>query len=143
MTLIESVAKIAIFNEKAEILVLRRSDTHPSRPHWTDMPGGLANSGESENHTVVREAQEETGITLNPSDIKLFYTEAEYYSEIGKSVNKLFYFVSLEKTPAVKISWEHESYEWCTLDQLLARDDLQEFYRDGIKYAINHDLFTF
>ena len=66
---IQTGAAIIIRNENGEILLQERTD----RDKW-GLPGGCQDLGEDLRNTAVREAYEETGIKLNPNDIKLIDT---------------------------------------------------------------------
>ena len=66
---IQTGSAIIIRNEKGEILLQERTD----RNKW-GFPGGCQDLGEDLRETAVREAYEETGIKLNPKEIKLIDT---------------------------------------------------------------------
>ena len=66
---IQTGAAIIIRNEKGQILLQERTD----RDKW-GLPGGCQDLGEDLRFTAVREAFEETGIKLDPNDIKLIDT---------------------------------------------------------------------
>ena len=66
---IQTGAAIIIRNENGQILMQERTD----RNKW-GLPGGCQDLGEDLRVTAVREAYEETGIKLNPNDIKLIDT---------------------------------------------------------------------
>ena len=66
---IQTGAAIIIRNEEGQILLQERTD----RNKW-GLPGGCQDLGEDLRTTAVREAYEETGIILNPKDIKLIDT---------------------------------------------------------------------
>ena len=66
---IQTGSAIIIRNEKGEILLQERTD----RNKW-GLPGGCQDLGEDLRETAVREAYEETGIKLNPKEIKLIDT---------------------------------------------------------------------
>ena len=66
---IQTGAAIIIRNEKGQILLQERTD----RDKW-GLPGGCQDLGEDLRITAVREAFEETGIKLDPEDIKLIDT---------------------------------------------------------------------
>ena len=134
-------AKLVVLNEKSEVLALRRSDTHPRKPHWTDLPGGIVEVGEPELAAVVRELVEETGIVIDIETCTLFYGRTHMLPS-GRSFTKLVYKVHLDHTPDVKLSYEHESYEWCTIDDLMAREDLEGGERHAIEYALEHNLLS-
>ena len=66
---IQTGAAIIIRNENGEILLQERTD----RDKW-GLPGGCQDLGEDLRVTAVREAYEETGIKLDPNEIKLIDT---------------------------------------------------------------------
>jgi len=131
--------KIFVFNEKDEILVLRRSETHPHKPHHTDLPGGIIEPNEHEQTAALRELKEETGLEVDEKLANIFYADTSMFPS-GNSLTMLMYHIRLDHTPDVTISWEHESYEWCSSDKLLAREDLEEPERRGLEYALANDL---
>lgn len=132
--------KVVIFNEKGEVLALRRSETHPRKPHHTDLPGGLIEPGEYELLAAAREVQEETGITVDANNCILFFGDTHVLPS-GNSLTMMLYYVRFDHTPEVVISWEHESYEWCEVQELLTRDDLEQPERNAIQYGIRLELF--
>ena len=66
---IQTGAAIIIRNQDGQILLQERTD----RDKW-GLPGGCQDLGEDLRVTAVREAFEETGIKLDPNDIKLIDT---------------------------------------------------------------------
>lgn len=134
-------AKLFVFNEKEEVLVLRRSKTHPTNPHCTDLPGGLIESHEYEVAAALRELQEETALTADENTCELFYATTVPLPS-GNSLTMLMYKIHFDNTPDVTISWEHESYEWCSIAELLDRQDLDQPERTGVEYALKQGLFT-
>ena len=66
---IQTGAAIIIRNENGQILLQERTD----RDKW-GLPGGCQDLGEDLRNTAVREAYEETGIRLDPEEIKLIDT---------------------------------------------------------------------
>ncbi len=132
--------KTFIFNDEGKVLVLRRSETHPRKPHHTDLPGGLVEQGEYELIGMAREVHEETGISLDANICKLFYAHT-WIVPSGRSLSMLLYQAHFDHTPDVTISWEHESYEWLSLEALLERQDLEDTERQSIEYAMKNNLF--
>lgn len=137
-----AVAKMLLLDEKNRALMLRRSEyrEHPEKSHTPDLPGGLVDPGESEHQAVVRELQEEAGITIDPNDVLLGYAETKFYEPKQESVSKLFYVARVAGTPEVTVSWEHESYEWCPIDSFLQTYEFSPFYAEAITYLIEHNL---
>ena len=134
-------AKVVILNKDGEVLALRRSDTHPRKPHQIDLPGGLIEKGEFELLGAVREVQEETGILLDANQCALYYADtSKPHHEVVLTM--LMYFAKFDTTPSVTISWEHESYEWLPIADLLTCDDLEGPERRSIEFALENDLFT-
>ncbi|MDR0956100.1 MAG: NUDIX domain-containing protein [Candidatus Nomurabacteria bacterium] len=117
----EVCAKVLLFNEKNQLLILRRSAWKSPRPQpayyhagRADIPGGAVGDevpGEDERTAAVREIAEETGIEVRPSDLKLIYSETRPELDGGAPI-KLCYVCRLNKTQAVKLSYEHDSFCW-------------------------------
>ncbi len=138
----ESVAKVLILNEKSEALILTTGEykEHPEKEHKPDLPGGRVEDGEAEMLAAIREVAEEAGITLDPKDVNLYYSETKFYEAEGKSVTKLLYLAQLALTPAVTISWEHEAYAWIPFGTILQTHELRPFYKEAIEYVQNNQL---
>jgi 8-oxo-dGTP pyrophosphatase MutT (NUDIX family) len=78
-----------------------------------DFPKGGVEKGESEVQTVLREVEEETGLT----DLKItpgFRKVIEYfYRRSGKNIHKqVTYLLGETKEDRVKISFEHQGFGW-------------------------------
>lgn len=135
---IESVAKVLIINNLNEVLILTLGEhkLNPARSFTHDLPGGIVDIGETESYAVVRETEEETGIILDQNKIALAYAKTEYIPLIRKSVTKFFYIAHIEKTPNIKLSWEHSSYKWVPVSGLLGYVKLRPFFEEAIEYSI-------
>ena len=136
------VAKTLLINERNQALVLRRSiwPGKPARSHQADLPGGKVDNGELEHEAAAREIKEETGIVVDSHDLILGYTKTFYDDEKNQSHTKFFYILRIDRTPDVKLSYEHESYEWTPVPQLLEKYEFTEFYDESIRYLIGHGL---
>jgi 8-oxo-dGTP diphosphatase len=96
---------VVIENEIGEILILKRSSR--SRLQGWCLPGGRLEKGESIKDAALREAEEETNISLKKGRIK--------FIGIGHSVKGFqvaIYYYKLLKTPKVRLSREHDDYAW-------------------------------
>ena len=96
--------------------------------------------GEEPGEGVLREIKEETGIeTAGPT---VLYATTMLIG--GISYPTLLYCVRLdEESPEVRISWEHASYEWATLDKLAdVEPQLAPTYREALDYIRAHDILN-
>ena len=94
---------------------------HYEGGHW-DFVKGHVEKDETEKETVLRETDEEAGIT----DLKFIegYREAisYYYRRAGRTVRKDVVFYLLEtKTEQVRLSREHVGFDWLTFDRAMER----------------------
>lgn len=142
-TEIESIAKILIVNtqNKALVLTLGKHLQQPEKSYLPDLPGGVVDAGESEHEAVIREVNEECGITLNPPSVRLAYSETAYYEKENKSVTKLLYIAYVDEEPAVTLSWEHSDHEWVEIDKLHTID-MRPFFNKAIQYSIKNNLIS-
>lgn len=142
--IVESVAKTVIVNEKQEALVLTIGEykERPDKSHTPDLPGGQIEigDGESEMSGAIREAEEESGIVLQPSDMVLAFTKTRDFKDENKSVSFFLYIAQLDYTPDVVVSWEHEDYEWVPLAELLDTKAFRPFYKEAIEYSFENKL---
>jgi 8-oxo-dGTP pyrophosphatase MutT (NUDIX family) len=94
---------------------------HYEGGHWDFVKGHMEGS-ETEKETVLRETQEEVGIT-DLSFIEGFrHRIGYYYRRAGRTVFKEVIFYLLESdTDAVRLSREHVGYDWLPYDKAYAR----------------------
>lgn len=107
------VAKLVLIDQDDNYLMLYRSN-HPTFGDDPDIPGGIIEAGETARQGVVREVQEEIGLTITDVD--------EVYSGMDFSLHgthKTLFTARLETRPVVTLSWEHKSYEWLTREAFL------------------------
>ena len=94
---------------------------HYEAGHW-DYVKGEMEKGESEKETVMRELEEETGIT-DGGIIGDFREEISYFFKMrGRTVHKVVVFFLIEiMTGKVRLSHEHIGYEWLDYQRALER----------------------
>jgi bis(5'-nucleosidyl)-tetraphosphatase len=87
-----------------------------------DFPKGGVEPGESELQTVMREVEEETGIT-DLTIVPGFRKVIEYfYRREGKNVHKqVVYLLAATRHETVKISFEHQGFGWFPYHEALQR----------------------
>lgn len=107
-----AAAKAVIVNTKGEILMLHSSAVDGEGNAW-DFPGGRLEAGEEVLEAVIRETQEEAGITLDPTKAQLLTSDVftGFGKTAGDAVMKTFYvFEGINAEPT--LSWEHDDYMW-------------------------------
>ncbi len=136
------IAKALILDSDNNMLILRRSQTHPTLAGHLDLPGGLIEGGEEPGEALSREIEEETGLKISPLELKLTYAGTEIHDE--QSRVRLFYIAELkQKTPQIVISWEHEDPEWMevgTLEQI--ENEFHAFYKDALRHVRTNGLLS-
>ena len=123
------VAKTIVWNKDGKVLTLRRSKTDPRRPLTWDLPGGLVEYGENPQEAAKRETEEETGITL--SGLKIMDVDSHYRSKYVISL----IFEAKVGNPEVKISWEHDQYQWVVPEEL-QKMDIPDKYKQAVAVAV-------
>ena len=98
-------ASIAIIHRDHKILVSHRNDGR-----GVSLPGGIAGRGETEEVTLRREVQEETGMSLTNAELQQRYFSA---AELPCNISV---FVA-EVSGDLKESWEGTP-RWMTVDEL-------------------------
>lgn len=122
MMLTHVIAKTFVFNEQGKLLLLRRSASDNHRPGGLDLPGGKVDDREDVATGAAREALEEAGLALRPEDLQWVYadTVATHNTDIQGDVNMIrITFATKVDKPNVKLSHEHDSYSWHTLEESL------------------------
>lgn len=123
--------------ENIKYLILQRN------PKYWDLPKGNIEKGEKEEDTVKREVAEETGL----KEIRIIpgFKEKEhyFYRLEGKLVSKdVVFFVAESNTDEVKISKEHEGYEWLSFDDAIKKVKSKQILEKADKF-LNKNLTKF
>ena len=108
--------KALLFNKAGKVLLLRRSAKTPS-PGRLDFVGGGLDRGEDPLDGIKREIEEETGLKI----LKIQPIIATSHFEGKDFVILIFYKVRVA-TSAVKLSWEHDDYEWVSRKKFFLLD---------------------
>jgi 8-oxo-dGTP pyrophosphatase MutT (NUDIX family) len=128
------VAKALIFNDKNQILVLKRSETHPMFPLHYDLPGGIGQDGENAAQVAAREIFEETGLVIEPENLEIVRERVVTERDTTQFVLKT---TINEFSPKITISWEHAMYIWLSPKEILslpAPERPDSFYMLALNY---------
>lgn len=129
------VAKALVRSSEGLCLVLHRGNTHPRFPGHIDFPGGEVEPKETLEAAVMREIQEETGLSVNPNKLKKLFTK-----QYRQTTHMLFEAKLTEPDAKVALSWEHKSYRWITPEELKSLpkfSDADPYYTDVVDYLPN------
>lgn len=132
-------ARAVLFNERGEVLLLRRSMADADRPGDQDFPGGTIEPGEDIGTGMSREIFEEAGIHIDQADLRLFYGRTLAYDTF--TVTKLMYWARVDSS-TVKLSFEHDDFHWATVEDAL-REFPHPVYGVGLAFGVEHMLFNY
>lgn len=114
----EKSAGAIVFRKEKEIRYLL---LHYEAKHW-DFPKGHIEKNETDEQTVKREIQEETGIK-DVEIVKDFKEKIHYYYKFeGELITKtvMFYLAKTDEDQ-VKLSFEHIGYAWLPYEKALSK----------------------
>jgi ADP-ribose pyrophosphatase YjhB (NUDIX family) len=108
------IGVVLALEQNGSYLLGKRCNTHWQCGNYCLIGGGLEES-ESLTDAMLREAHEEIGITLNPSDL---HFERILHIKSMNLVCVIFKATTWEGTPAVKEPNKCSDLQWFTLDNL-------------------------
>lgn len=104
----KTVAKVVIIDQDHQYLLMYRSE-HPIFGIDPDLPGGTQEDDETEFETMLREAEEEAGVIIDPSAAYEVFSSTDYSDHESKYI---LFGARVDQRPDIEMSWEHSSYEW-------------------------------
>jgi 8-oxo-dGTP pyrophosphatase MutT (NUDIX family) len=114
-------AKLLLLDLNDNVLMLRRSETHPHIPFTADLPGGEVEPEETPAAAVCRETFEETRCVVSENDVTL--VGERKFGAFGKEFDLYLYVAHVPERPDVAISWEHDQYSWLPVTEVKDLDD--------------------
>lgn len=138
-------AKLFVQDSQGNILLLRRSRTHPRYPLQWDLPGGFVEENEDHVAGLVRELQEEAQLAIDPATIALRYADTKCYPNgssgyEAESVVRLYFVGRLPtERPGAQISWEHTEAAWAAPNEVASMLAGTPF-ASAIEYVTNNHL---
>ena len=123
---VERSAGIIFFKnipEGRKYLVLHSSrEPGSKRPEHWDFPKGLLDKGEDGISAAKREAKEEVGFEDFEIIVEFKETAQYFKKQEGKTILKFVaMFLARTGDDKVKLSWEHDKYEWLSFAEAYRR----------------------
>lgn len=101
-----------------EVLMMRRANTE-YRNGWYCLPAGHVEPGEQAHLAAVREAQEETGVTIDPADLRLVHVLHRVADEGGyERIDLIFVASKWQGEPRNMEPEKCDDLSWFSLDNL-------------------------
>jgi len=113
-----------IIEHDSKILLLHRHEHKPEGNTWTS-PSGKIENNEAPKKAVIREIKEETGIKINPKQLKSYGKLFVHYPNYD-FIYYLFY-IKLENLPEIKIeSKEYKNFIWIKPEEALKMNLIED-----------------
>lgn len=104
-----------IFNDRNEILIVKRSNKDISFPDEWELAGGGIKYKETPEKSIIREVKEECGLDIEvkiPITVSVFYIGKKQYFEIT-------YLTKLKNNnQKITLSNEHSQYKWIRFEDI-------------------------
>jgi len=135
----ELTIKGVVVNDLGQVLVLKRSKSDKNGPKKYDLPGGRLEEGEGIEECFLREIKEELGNKIEIEIDSILYAfdfPKKYEKKIGFDGKEMLVngkglrFLAYYKSGEIKLSDEHEKFEWLEMDKAIEKFNDDDFERD-------------
>ncbi|HET9721907.1 MAG TPA: NUDIX hydrolase [Candidatus Saccharimonadales bacterium] len=134
-------AKAILLRKTGQVLLLRRSNTHPTEALMYDLSGGIVEPDEAADVALAREIFEETGLKVEPHKLSLVFTRTDERKD--KIAFRLVYAALIDNEKlAVKLSWEHDKSVWLEPKAAIEKLVPGKYTQDGLRFALEHSLLS-
>lgn len=118
------------------IILLKRSETKKAFPGWLTLPGGHIDAGEDPLSAALREAKEETGISLSPKELQLKFTAIHHHLDREEQYVIFGFLANITSKPTRLIHNSEGSLHWISTNDLTTEENLFP----PVKYYLKHLL---
>lgn len=123
-------AKVLIRDAEGRCLVIRRSrESRHNKAKW-DLPGGKVDAGETFDQALVREVEEETGLSIS--------LECVAGAAQSEAPDRIVAYMIMEGrwvSGEVRLSAEHDDHAWVAPADLPGMDLCEQFMEFAREYA--------
>jgi mutator protein MutT len=123
---LRDVAAAVIQDQAGRVLLLQRGPTAPTFPnHWGPVTG-MVETGETPEQTILREMQEELGITG-----RILRAGEPFQVDIGPYIVQVWPFLcALDAPDAIQLRSENQQYEWVSIPAVFRRQTISQIDQD-------------
>ncbi len=107
-----------------EVLMLRRSATKKAFPNCLALPGGHIEDGEDPFATAIRETHEETGISIDPSNIQLKFIANHHHTDRNETYMIFGFLAIIPHKPTQLTPNDEGTLQWVNRETLLTSDTI-------------------
>lgn len=136
--LMSITVKAVVVRKDEKVLLLKRSKEELTNKGKWDLPGGSLEKKDTINEALFREVREETGLDIEIGSI-LRVVEFEKEHLAFKQERRGLRFIVFAKSEKVKLSEEHDEYEWLEIDEaiekLSEKDGFEKEKKETLKEA--------
>ncbi len=104
-----------LLKKDGKILLLKRHPNSKTNPNCWELPGGKVESGEDFDDAIIREFNEETGLSIELNDL-LGAVQEDFPHK--KTIALIMNVDISSKNPEVKISEEHVDFKWVKMEEI-------------------------
>lgn len=109
--------------------------------HHMDLPGGIIEDDEQPVDCLMREIAEETKLDIRDNDLKLFFAMTEEFHGMN-AIRQVFLAKVNGSEPQVSLSWEHDKYEWLSIDEAIKALPPQRYVTKAVKHLKEKNLLS-
>lgn len=103
----------AVVQHDGKVLLLQRPEHDFMGGIW-ELPSGKVEPGESLDQALIREVEEETGLSVTA--LRTYLGSFDYQSGSGKKSRQFNFAVNVDSSEPVKLQ-EHDAYTWTSLTE--------------------------
>lgn len=117
-----------------KVLLVKRSSNEKFLPEYWELAGGKVEFGEDPKMGLVREYQEEVGLTINVGNP--FRTFSYISSDGNRHTIEIIYLCQCNNDEVIQLSSAHTEYQWITkeeVDSYTISDETKISIKEGFK----------